>query len=113
MRSVPPNAGEACHDSGAQLFAPPAHSVASERFLASAIARLTTTAGLLAAVLLAIVSASPATLASPGEVTNLVWCAASKTCLEWTPVSGATEYRLHRGEEASLPCVLNPAHDSC
>lgn len=51
--------------------------------------------------------------AVPGEVTNLQWCAGPKNCLQWNSVAGATQYKVYRGERASLPCILNLSLDSC
>ncbi len=51
--------------------------------------------------------------AVPGEVTNLQFCGSSKNCLQWSSVTGATLYKVYRGEQASLPCDLNPALESC
>ena len=49
----------------------------------------------------------------PDEVTGLRWCAGSSACLEWTPVTAATQYRVYRGGRTNLPCALNSTLDSC
>jgi hypothetical protein len=48
-----------------------------------------------------------------GESLNLLWCAGTKTCLQWDPVPGALEYRVVRGEPADLPALLTPVADGC
>ena len=56
---------------------------------------------------------SPAGAAVPGEAQNLTWCAGTKDCLQWSATAGASQYRVYRGENASLNCVANAALDSC
>ena len=49
----------------------------------------------------------------PDEVPGLGWCPGSRVCLQWSAVEGATNYSLYRGEQASAPCVVHDALDSC
>ena len=80
----------------------------------SAFSSWNRTIGFAVFLMLSLGAAAQATPDSvPGEVANLQWCSSQKDCLQWSSVTGALRYRLHRGEWASLPCVLNPALDSC
>ena len=67
---------------------------------------------LLSILLACAVGATRAT-AVPAEVTNLTWCAGSKTCLQWTPASAASGYGVYRGVRAQLPLLLTSGIDSC
>lgn len=69
--------------------------------------------GSIAVLFLCVAAMIPSAAAALGEVTNLLWCAGPKSCLQWSPVGGANQYLVYRGEWASLPCILNPTIDSC
>jgi hypothetical protein len=50
---------------------------------------------------------------SPPEVTGLHWCAGSKACLRWDAVASVSGYNLYRGDQTTLPALLNANQDSC
>jgi len=66
-----------------------------------------------AAFCLAAVAGSPALGSPPPEISTLNWCTAGKSCLQWTGVPQASEYRVYRGTFAGLPGLLTTAPDSC
>lgn len=64
--------------------------------------------------MLSIAATIPVAAQTPGEVTGVRWCAgAGKDCFQWSPVGAASSYRVYRGENGSLPCLLNTGVDSC
>jgi hypothetical protein len=49
-----------------------------------------------------------------GEVpASVVWTGGGKDTLSWSAVAGASAYRIHEGDGASLPSLITPAEDSC
>lgn len=65
------------------------------------------------AVLLACAATATVAVAVPNEATSLVWCAGSKTCLQWSPASAASRYAVYRGVRAQLPMLLTTGVDGC
>ena len=55
----------------------------------------------------------PAFAQAPGEVTGVAVCSESRDCFSWSPVPGATGYRLYRGESSTLAGLLDDGIDSC
>ena len=75
--------------------------------------RLLTTLGLATLVVVSLLASAPGQAQVPGEVQNVAWCTGSKNCLQWTSTPAATQYRVYRGEEASMPCLVSTPLDSC
>lgn len=50
---------------------------------------------------------------TPGEVTDLAWCPATRDCLNWSSTPGATAYALYRGGPSDLAGLLDATLDSC
>jgi CSLREA domain-containing protein len=48
-----------------------------------------------------------------GEVPNLKWCPAGKSCLQWDSVPNVATYKVYRGVPGDLPKLLDSGVDSC
>lgn len=69
---------------------------------------------LAAALLLMTASEVPLQTLAPAEVTDVRWCAGPDDgCLSWSPRIDAEYYRIYRGEDRSLRCLLTFENDSC
>jgi hypothetical protein len=64
-------------------------------------------------VIACVFAPAPANAQVPGEAQNVNWCAGSKDCLQWTPTPAAAQYRVYRGEQASMACLVGAPLDSC
>ena len=77
------------------------------------ISRWTEVVGLVVMMMAATLVVLPARAAVPGEAQNLNWCSGSKDCLQWSATTGASQYRVYRGEQASINCLTSATLDSC
>ena len=71
------------------------------------------TVGLASIVVMSMLVAAPGRAQVPSETQNVSWCTASKDCLQWTSTPGAAQYRVYRGEQSSLGCLVSAPLDSC